>query len=185
VIPTEDQIRAQLRDIRLTLPLWDKLEAAILETARRANAGTTGQDGYKSTHGAPGVGGGGMVVDDENGNPDTIPASIVEAMALGNVQPDEYDQQATLLFDMLAQAAASMRAVRNTQDRVTKLGTWERPAGHTAPECKTDSCDGVATRRGMCDPCRKWCDRNRKDGDVDPPVPSEVIAERTKRRAKA
>jgi hypothetical protein len=170
VIPTEDQIRSDA----LFLGFTDKDVERLVTHARRARTGSTDRDGFKRSHGAAGgrMSGvsdptGEMAVDDEQTTP-------------------EIEKQHTLLFDMFTQAAASKRAVRNTLERLTSMQQWAKPVGQTSPECKSTGCDGPAVARGWCDPCRKWIARNPTGDGLDPvTVPGEVIAERTKRRAKA
>ena len=184
-IPTDDEIRQQVQDMRRTDNLWDAFEADVLEIARAARI-ATGGDGHKSSHGALGGGGGGMkVLDEETGDEIKVAATVVETMALNAPQTDPMDRQCELLFDMLNQGAASSRAAFNTRDRIKKARTWVKPAGHTVTPCKVEGCDGPAVARGWCDPCRKWISRNPTADGLDPvTVPASVIGERTKRREK-
>jgi hypothetical protein len=170
VIPTEDQIRSDA----LFLGFTDKDVSRLIEHARRARTGSTDRDGYKRTHGAAGgrMSGvsdptGEMAVDDEQTTP-------------------EIEKQQQTLWDFFVQAATSKRVVRNTLERLDGMQTYVKPIGQTSTPCKSDLCDGPAVARGWCDPCRKWIARNPTADGLDPvTVPGEVIAERTKRRAKA
>jgi hypothetical protein len=180
-VPSDESIRSQIADLRKSDKAWSELEHWLCALAAQLRLGESG-DGWKGQHGpSGGVGGGGMTIEG-----DTVPASSVEAAVLTDRRPDEITTQGLLILDMLGQAAASMRAVRNTRERITERQVWAKPAGHIAPECKSQDCEGVAVARGWCDPCRKWISRNPSGDGLDPvTVPAEVIAERTKRRAKA
>lgn len=170
MIPSEDQIRSDAQFLGFT----DKDVSRLIEHARRARTGTTDRDGYKRTHGAAGgrMSGvsdptGEMACDDEQTTP-------------------EIERQQRTLWDLFQQAAASKRGVRNTLERLDGMQAWSKPIGQQSPECKSTGCDGPAVARGWCDPCRKWIARNPTPDSLDPvTVPAEVIAERTKRRAKA
>jgi hypothetical protein len=170
VIPTDAQIRTDAEMLGFT----DRDILRLLEHARRARTGNTERDGFKRSHGAAGSRASGisnptcdMAIDDEQQTP-------------------EVEKQQALLFDMFQQAVISRRAVRNTLDRLDGLQSWQKPVGHTSSPCKSVDCDGPSVARGWCDPCRKWIARNPTTDGVDPvTVPGEVIAERTKRRAKA
>jgi hypothetical protein len=188
VIPSEDQIRSDAQFLGFT----DRDIERLVTHARRARTGSTAIDGYKSTHGAPGSRGSSestaveraVLTDgdgyDDKGRPEPASASFRSS------QQDEVERQHELLFDMFTQAAASKRAVRNTLERLTSMQQWAKPVGQTSPECKSTGCDGPAVARGWCDPCRKWIARNPTADGLDPvTVPGEVIAERTKRRARA
>jgi hypothetical protein len=172
VIPNDDQIRTDAALLGFTDPDISRL----VEHARRARTGNTARDGFKRSHGAAGSRASGisnptcdMAIDDEQATP-------------------EVEKQQALLFDMFQQAAISRRAVRNTLDRLDGMQSWQKPVGHTSSPCKSEpnGCEKQAVARGFCDSCRKWIDRHPAPDGLDPlTVPGEVIAERTKRRAKA
>ena len=169
-IPPDDQIRADA----VFLGFTDKDTDRLLEHARRARTGTTELDGYKRSHGAAG------------GRPSGVSDPTGDMACDDPPLTPEVERQHALLFDMLGQSAASKRAVRNTLERLGSMQQWTKPQGHTSTECKSDDCDGPAVARGWCDPCRKWIARNPTGDKLDPvTVPAEVIAERTRRRAKA
>jgi hypothetical protein len=181
--PTEDQLKADFQALRSrTDTQWSDQQAFALELARLAREGSPG-DGYKSTHGAAGVnGGGGLTIEG-----DTVPASSVEAAVLNEHRPADIDLQIRTYLAAVQQRAFYDRIITNTGNRIRlDLRAWTKPVGHQAPECKSVGCEGVAVARGWCDPCRKWISRNPSSDGLDPvTVPAEVIAERTRRRAKA
>ena len=85
----------------------------------------------------------------------------------------------------LSQAVTAVDGVVASLNRGEELQRWEKPAGHQAPQCRSEGCDGPAVARGWCDPCRKWISRNPTSDGLDPvTVPVSVIDKRTKRREK-
>ena len=177
-IPTDRQLRSDAGFLGFTDADVDRL----IVHARRARTGSTDVDGYKSSHGAAG-----------GGRPSGISDPTCDMATSDERATPEIEKQHRLLFDMLDQAASSKRAVRNTLERLGTIQTWAKPAGQTAPECKTVDCDGVSVARGLCNACRMYVDRLKEkretDGlppfDVDPIVPATVIASRGKRKGQA
>ena len=169
MIPSDSQIRADAEFLGFT----DQDTAKILTHAQRARTGSTDRDGFKGTHGAAGSRAAG--ISDPTGT-----------MACDDEPPTpEVEKQHTLLFDMLTKSAASKRAVRNTLDRLGGVQEWHKPAGHTSTPCKSVGCDDPGERRGWCDACRKWVERNPTFDGVEPAtVPADVIEKRTQRRER-
>jgi hypothetical protein len=157
----------------------DALAKRVKRLNERDRAGTTIPDGYGS----------------RTLNTD-IPASDPEALtpteraadrrAFGRPERDLVHEANIHCLSALRQALTAIEGVLDSVKRGEELQRWEKPVGQTSTPCKADGCDGPAVARGWCDPCRKWIGRNPTADGLDPvTVPSSVIEERTKRRAKA
>lgn len=145
----------------------------LLAHARRARSAPYARDGFKTTHGASGTRTSGL-------------ADPVGEMATEDDGPTpEIIQQQEILFDMLHQAVLSKKAVQNTMDRIEGIQTCESKTEKRGSVCCTEGCDGTAEVRGRCALCAEWQEANPYPDGTYREVPSEVIAERTRRRAKA
>lgn len=181
MIPTDEQINHIFDVLKADPKVWDRRRKVALAHAARARAGTTDVDGFKSSHGMGGTGGGNVwLVENEAGEEEAVPVTSVEAMSQRTAQPDPIDRMVTLELDLYNQAAMSVQGGDNVQEKVNKTSTYEPPIGHRAPPCKnaTRGCTGEAVSRGLCDTDRKWVERHRQPNDVDPIVPQSVIDER-------
>ena len=170
-IPTDKKLRSDAGFLGFS----DADVERLIVHARRARTGSTGIDGYKSTHGAA-----------TGGRPSGI-SDPTATMATGDERATpEVEQQHRLLFDMVDQAASSKRAVRNTLERLGTIQTQERPREAT---CCEPGCEDLADKAGRCntDYMRKYRWEETHPGEDFRALSPDELAEReaTRRQRRA
>jgi len=148
-LPTENHISAMFDRLRRhgrhrrpedhgTLATWAELEHALLSALRRARSGSVAQDatGAPATdvaNAAPngfGTGSGSIIVPDEDGHPDAVPATAVEIRALDRVDDAYADRQRVdpIDHDVLAAYEHLVEAVNHLGALQTRLSLIARKA---------------------------------------------------------
>ena len=177
---------------------WDKVADRLIAMYRHDRAGSTVPDGRPTQT---------MSTDIPAADPEALTPTerAVNAVVFagtgsketrdktGKIERDPYREAYVRARAALGQAALAAPTIIDNVRAGSQVQTWERPAGQTAPECKTTDCNGVSVARGLCNACRMYVDRLKEkretDGlppfDVDPIVPATVIASRGKRKGQA
>lgn len=178
--PTTEDITTWVRKIRnpRLAPNRDRhrdLEARLHDIARRHTTATTRPDGYPATTSSDGTSRGGAEL--------TSPEAAANQLLEGWTPPD-IDRHLERALDLAHQAATSLGALLALLDRIDDLADPEPAPGRIAATCCEPHCDDLASPKhaGRCEPCYQW--RRRHGGPQAPPVPRDVIAERSARRIR-
>lgn len=120
-----------------------------------------------------------IVVEDETGHPDRVPATAVEAAA---ILPRSHDER---LPERLQRALDAHRTAALTLQAVlaeTLLRGQREPRLNTVRRCANRACrevlEGLPHRRGRCLPCARHLDDNGRD------APARIIRERHRSRER-
>lgn len=138
----------------------DEIERKLLDAVRRDNTAAPNRDGHRTNSIGGGRGTGPtIVVDDENGQPDTIPVTTVEAAALarlehGDTEPDPHHALTVAAYKHLEHAAKAIAALVTTLDSIDELANTSRHSnpGGTCISCgrHVEGTPDDRLRRGLC-----------------------------------
>lgn len=102
---------------------------------------------------------------------------------------DDVYELAAAATDDLVEAGRRLRAMAHKLELARQHAKPRRPNAHTEETCAEPFCEDPVTRRkqsGRCDPCYEWrrAWMADKPGEVAPPVPERIIANRKDRNEK-
>lgn len=138
----------------------DEIERKVLAAVRRDNTASPDRDGHRRNSIGGGRGTGpAIVVEDENGQPDTIPVTTVEAAALarlehGATEDDPHHALTDTAVSHLAAAAHAIDKLTETLDAIDALANTSRHSnpGGTCIACgrHVEGTPDDRLRRGLC-----------------------------------
>lgn len=151
---------------------WSKLGRGVLAARQRDNTGSVVPDGFPTGT----LGGGGSRAT----STDTSTERAGLALAEEPPRHDEHHELTLRAVTALLEIEQLQRRLVRDLKRIDEIA--DKPAqAYVAPTCAEAHCEDPASggRRGRCDPCRKWLEREAKRRGCDVvelgPVPVAVI----------